>query len=291
MENMKNTKKRMMALLAGIVALALFAGTWAYFTSSSSIDNLLHTNSYGAKTLEEFTPGQALEPGVEIEKKVGVTNTGDYDLVVRVKFDEKWAREGVAFKEIAHSGAIDTVAYTAPSTWTATQVNDTDGVVPAGDETVVFKTLNPGGDWIKGGDGYWYYKTRLTAGQTTGNVLESIILASNADIGSNEVNTYYSTAAKATIEAAIAAGSYTPAQIEAMYGWTTTAPLDESTITYIKSESALAAGFAGYANADYTLTITTEVCQATSDAVAGSWDMAASAGANLPAIKAAWALG
>ena len=281
---MKLTSKKNIGFIAGILVLGLIVGVWAYFTSTSSIDNLLHTNSYGAKTQEEFTPGQVLEPGKEIEKKVAVTNTGDYDLVVRVSFAEKWARDGIDFKTIAYDGNIDTVEYSAgpPKAWTTSQDDATDGLTTLDNHSVVYKTFNPNDDWIKGDDGYWYFKTKLTSGQSTGNLLESIILASNTDIGKYEVTTYYSIANKVTIADAIAYGIIT----ETMYDWTTTKP-DDDLITFMKSESAVADGFEGYANADYTLTITTEVCQATKEAVDGSWTMTTG---NLLDIKSAWAL-
>ena len=285
---MKDRKKILTRVGAAALAIALLAATWAYFTSTSSIKNEMQTKSYGSKTVETFTPKQDMEPGKEIEKKVGVTNTGDYDLVVRVKMDEKWTFASGDPKEIAYNGKIDTVVYDAgpPESWTAKQTSDTDGNVDRTDaeETVVYKKMNLGSDWKKGSDGYFYYTVQLKAGQpTAANLLESIVLASNTDIGVYKSTVYYSTANKATIEQKIADGTIT----EADYGWVTAKPSDESKITFVKNETELEQGKEGYAKADYALTITTEVCQATQEAVDAEWGMAAP---DLLAIKTAWAL-
>ena len=284
---MKERKRKLKRIVAAMLALALIAVTWAFFTAKSTIENEMQTKSYGSKTIEEFTPKQDLEPGKEIDKKVGVTNTGDYALVVRVKMDEEWARNGVPFKEIAYTGPIDTVVYdaTPPEKWTAKQVDPKDGEVPTTDdeETVVYKKMNLGSAWKKGTDGYFYYTVKLEAGQTTSaNLLESIILASNTDIGIYTSDVYYSKADKSVIEQHIADGTIT----EAHYNWSLTKPADESEITYIKNETELSAK-QGYAKADYTLKITTEVCQATQEAVDAEWGMTAP---DLETIKTAWGL-
>ena len=281
---MKLSKRRATGFIAGMLALVLVAGTWAYFTSTSTIKNEMNTLKYGSKTIEEFTPGGDLEPGAKIDKKVGVTNTGEYDLVVRIKMDEQWSRGGTVLKTIGATGNIDTVTYSitpVDPTYTATQDSATDGLVNDDVHSIVYKSLNAV-QWVKGTDGYFYFKTKLTPNQTTATLMDFVALATNADIGKYETTAYYSTADKKTINDKITAGTI----VDADYGWVTTKPTPESSITFIKSENKLMSGFEGYASADYTLNITTEVCQATKEAVDASWAM-------LPAdaaIKAAWSL-
>ena len=285
---MKFSKKKITGFIAGILALALVVGSWAYFTAASTIKNEMNTLKYGSKTIEEFTPDTDMEPGAKIDKKVGVTNTGDYDLVVRIKLDEQWLRGGTPFKTIDFTGNIDTATYSATPvdpTYTATQANATDGLVIADTHTVVYKKLNATGgaaEWVKGTDGYFYYKTKLSANRTTATLMDFISLATNADIGKYETTEYYSTENKQAINDKIAADTITDAD----YNWTDVKPALESSITFIKSENELDADFMGYASAKYVLNITTEVCQATKEAVDASWGM-------LPAdaaIKTAWSL-
>ena len=310
-KNKKNQKK-FIVFAAGLLCVAMIAGTLAYYSSTASIDNVLKTQKYGNRTVENFTPEQNIEPGSQITKEVGVVNTGDYDLVVRIKMVETWSRGGTAF--ISHDSAdavFNTVARagTSPNfTYTASQYDfngagsgPIDGkVFEAGppahkDESVMYKFLNlvtSGTGWEDGGDGYWYYNALLGAGQGTGNLLEFLVFADNADMGKYDVTEYYSITAASVIAplqsaydaaAAAYAATPTPANKTAMdaalaaldgssgYNWTTTKPTNVSTITFVKSESAIDSDNGGYAQADYTLTIVTEVCQASTGAIDATW--------------------
>lgn len=273
---MKLSKKKAAGSVAGVLALTLVAGSWAYYTSTSKIDNNLHTNIYADRTVEEFTPDQEMEPGSEIIKKVGVENTGDYDLVVRIKMEESWSRgdeEMIGF--VSSDDKFGSVEKT-DSGYIAEQQDPADGQVD-GDESVIYKNLDLV-NWTDGGDGYWYYNDKLAPGAGTGELLNSIIMATNADMGKYDTpREYYSTADKAVVEAAKAvyeASQKTEedkAALEAAYGWVSAKPDDVSTITYIKSDNAIDQNAKGYAGADYKLSIITEVCQATRDAVSASW--------------------
>lgn len=312
---MKLSKKKIISLVAALLALTVVTGTWAYYNQTQSIDNELETSEYGSRIVEDFSPSQELEPGELVNKGVGVINTGDYALLARVKFDEKWQREGVVFKEIkfndknaAGDFLIGTVAAsgTPEDAWTAVQADAADGLVPtdATDESVVYKQLNLGTDWILGDDGYYYYAAQLAPGaKTNTNILEALRLASNADVGVYAETKYVSTAptaeydsayaaAKAAVEAKLGAGKATEAAIQdemaAWYGWIKEENYDAATngaFNYRMSDSALDASKAGYAKAGYTLTVTTEVLQATQEAVAADWS-------SVPAnVLAAWNLG
>jgi alternate signal-mediated exported protein len=301
--NVKKKMKRKTAIfLAGLLALIGVVGVWMYYTNTSSIDNLLHTKDYGNRTIEEFTPEEDWEPGETITKTVGVENTGDYPLVVRVKFDEKWLRGGTPFVTI---GSTTGISGTSPyigwiddatksgSLYTAIHGGTASDGLVAGDHTMVYKNLVGilGGSWEKGADGWYYYKSVLGAGASTSQLLDSITLASNVDLGAYISTTSYSITAptviaplKSAYDTAYAAWVATPnatteaakdaawAAYEAAFAWTTTPPA--SGITYQKTETSLDPSLQGYANADYTLTITTEVIQATSDAVAATWTTA-----------------
>lgn len=284
---MKFNKKKIISFCAALLALAIIAGSWAFYSSVSKIDNELQTKEYGDRIIEEFTPKQDLEPGKEITKKVGVTNTGDYDLVVRIKMSEKWERNDQTLISFdSDNAAFNTVTNT---TYIAKQGNDTDGLL-TNDETVMYKNLDLS-NWTDGKDGYWYYNNKLTPGATTGNLLESVIMATNTDIGHYAPAVkYYSVANKATVAAAQAiaedaqetyaknptadnktALDAANAALEDAYGWTSAKPADETTINFVKSENVIDKNAQGYSNANYTLTIITEVCQATKDAVTATW--------------------
>ena len=309
---MKNINKRTKLAVSALLLLTLIATTWAYFNQTSEIGNKFNTKNHGVETIEEFTPEQELLPGETIDKKVGVKNTGDYGLVVRIRFDEKWERGGSEIIAIssedngAFNNAIASAVMDGQGRVTSTQVHKTDGLV-AGDETVIYKNL-PGltdGTWTKGNDGYYYYKTILTAKQSTSSLLASITFAGDADLGfyAAPVEKYSTTASsvivslQATYNTTLAAyeadkdnaakeAAFKAAEtaLEAGYAWSTSKPADTSKITYQKVSTSVDPNRLGYSNANYTLTVVTQVCQATEEAVEEAWT-GMDAG-----VKAAWAL-
>lgn len=272
---MKIPKKKAAGFAAAALALAAIAGSWAYYTSTTGINNNLYTKSYADRTIEEFTPDQKIQPGSRITKKVGVENTGDYELAVRIRMDEKWTRDGrelIGFS--SDQPAFGSVVKAEPD-YTAVQGNASDGLL-TGDESVMYKELDLT-DWTAGGDGCWYYNRKLAPGKRTGNLLKSLVMATNADMGNYVTKDHYSTADKAAVAAAQNAYDRDPSEknraaLETAYAWTGTKPEDESTITFIKSENTLDPAAGGYADANYTLTITTEICQATKGAVQAAWN-------------------
>ena len=310
---MKNINKRTKVAISALMVLVLIAATWAYFTSESKIDNNFNTlGKYGMETIEKFTPERDIEPGVTIEKEVGVKNTGDGGLVVRVRLDEKWAREGTEFIAIssedngAFNGKIDSTVKDAQGKVTSTQVDKTDGAV-AGDATVMHKNLLgiSDGTWTKGNDGYYYYSTILAEKNTTSLLFDTITLAGDVDLGKygTPVESYSTTAYTVIVplqtayDAALlayeadkdnaglkAALATAQSNLDTAYAWSTTKPADTKTITYQKVATAPDPSAAGYAKANYTLTVITQVCQATEEAVDETWPGMDSA------VKTAWGL-
>ena len=294
---MKINKHSKLAIM-GLVILALVAATWAYFSSESTIDNDLQTKEYGTETIEKFTPDQEIEPGTTVNKEVGVKNTGDYGVVVRIRLDEAWSRNNVDFvnisseKDDAFNNAIASAVKDAGGQVTSTQTLKTDGDT-TGDETVMYKNLiglDTTDGWAEGDDGYYYYTKVLGAGEKTPLLFDKLTLAGDTDLGEYEEILKYSTTAIADIEPLevaydLALADYkadpddttkkadfeaAKTALEDEYAWTTTKPTDEE-ITYQKNETQVKAGAAGYAGADYKLTIVTQVCQATAEAVDATW--------------------
>jgi len=310
---MKNINKRTKIAISVLLSLTLLAATWAYFNQELNIDNQFNTANHGVETIEKFTPEQELLPGETIDKKVGVENTGDYGLVVRIRFDEKWERGGTELIAISSedngdfNDKINSAVVDGTGKVTSTQDDETDGLV-ADDESVIYKKL-PGledGTWVKGDDGYYYYTTILTKKAKTSSLLESITFAADADLGvySDATVAKYSVAdpddiapLEVAYETALANYEADPedaaletaldaakAALDSAYGWSESKPADTSTITFQKVVSSVDPSKAGYSSANYTLTVITQVCQATEEAVDETWaDMDA-------AVKAAWGL-
>lgn len=287
---MKVNKK--VAAVAGLGALALVGGSFAYYFESGSLDNPLSTGKYNTQLVEDFTPPtEDMKPGVNWDKVVGAQNTGDYPVLVRIKMEEKWVRKGAAdaYKEL-HSiedyAKFNTVkekvgAYSS-MTVTADQVNDKDGLTPVDDKTVVFKNILTNGDWVDGGDGYWYWNGVLekkgSDKDKTTALMDGLVMATNIDLGDYNTSEYY----------VILNDGQTP---DDNTTWTDAATITdangdgvvdvrdiaipEGKKLFRKSESELNTDAPGYADSNYTLTITSEFVQATEDAVVEHWGAAA----------------
>lgn len=85
---MKN-KKPLIALVL-LLLIGVVGGTFAYFTSSATFDNIFKTKPYGTVFTEEFESPDNWLPGQKVEKKVYAQNTGDVEVAVRLSYTEKW---------------------------------------------------------------------------------------------------------------------------------------------------------------------------------------------------------
>ena len=221
--------------------------------------------------------------------------------------------------------------------WTATQAREdgeTDGLTP-GDETVVRKNMADGYDnvWIYNeADGYWYYYRTLEAGEATEiDLLDSLSIASNIDLGHYVQSDFYYVSSEEIDKTEITDWKeykYLPAgstrvvipnpdweegmdeadkmimsdgpaiNIEnSFYGdQNNDGLLDAIDLAlilqdrgemaktdnlYRRNESKLDKDLLGYADANYTLTITSQFVQATPDAVAEAFPEAPKAIKNM----------
>lgn len=245
---MRNKKK--IAGVAGLTAIMLIGGVFAYFNQTMTVTNPFDTGKYDTNVSEDFKPkdGENWEPGAEVNKDITVNNTGDYDVLVRVKFDEKWVNKKDS-SIVKENNGMDDTTY---------QANATDGLIKD-DKSVVTKKLNKE-NWVyNANDGYWYYKVNLKAGENTGKFLDSVKLLEDADMGHYTVTKYYTTADTKPAETAI--GNDPATQWVAYNGNVPESAKHSMTVTK-QDESK-----PGYGNAKYTLTITAQTVQATDAAM------------------------
>lgn len=244
---MKNTKK--IKMMAGLLALALVAGTLAYFMKTMSVDNPFSTKKYGGETVEKFTPENEWEPGGQVTKEVQAKNTGDYDLYVRVKFDEKWERDGQVITGTELSSADKAKFFPA----------DADSSIAGGSSVYKHLAGVEDGSWTDGNDGYFYYKTKLGKNQMTSQLMDYVTLCKDANMGTYAV----SEMKYALVDANKTAEDLTDADYTL-----TSAPdvIPDGKVLYQKKVVSLDSANAGLAGANYTLTITTELLQANADA-------------------------
>lgn len=309
----------------GLGAVALIGGTFAYYNEAVSLDNLLRTGVYDNELVEDFTPPvDGVKPGATFSKIVGAQNTGTYPVMVRIKMEEKWQRadeNGNITEIISHSStdgtspenrgqAFLTIEKSDDGLFTATQGGDADGLV-AGDYTVVAKNFSStvaryendvtaNTNWIfNASDGYWYYNGILDSKQSTGNILESLTIATNIDLGHYIEKDYYYVGAPGLTKEDITADQWkeykinkdAAGEIESIIvGETEITKATEKTLgnndgmvnaidlakvvgangksnTLYRKNESLMDDNKGYADANYILTVTSQFVQATPDAL------------------------
>lgn len=82
--------KRLAVILAGSVMAVGFSSTWAYYSDTQSILNPFHTTNSSIDMIEDFNPAETILPGETVDKKPYFVNTGDTELVLRLKMDTYW---------------------------------------------------------------------------------------------------------------------------------------------------------------------------------------------------------
>lgn len=286
--------------IGGLAALAVVGGTWAFFTQDTTIHNKLTTDGmYGLNTTEKFNPGSEWAPGTEVEKKITVKNTGTGAVLVRVKMDENWAYKEAPDKLFGEWASGQTE-------FTNIQLDDPADGDPTDDpSSVVHKNLADNiqtettakvDKWYLAEDGYWYFCNKLEGGKVTVDLLNSITLDQNTDMGLISDAYYYADVKKD--ENGKTEQPEFPWKGEAEKNpWKLmlTATTDEEKkeaadkaqqILAEKAEGKTEYDFymtvetktddekKGYSDAGYTLNITTEAVQATPEAVAAEWTTA-----------------
>ncbi|MGC6770345.1 BsaA family SipW-dependent biofilm matrix protein [Enterococcus sp. LJL51] len=89
---MKQTKskKKWVAAATTLATVAVLAGTFAWFTSADSETNHFEGEIAGndVEVVENFIPPTDWKPGEDVNKDVSILNSGNYDSLIRVSFDE-----------------------------------------------------------------------------------------------------------------------------------------------------------------------------------------------------------
>lgn len=293
--------------IGGLAALAVVGGTWAFFTQDTTIKNKLSTseNSYGSTTVEKFNPGSKWEPGSVVDKEITVTNTGDYPIIARVKMDENWFRNNISiFNESDVQNEYRwwsgdnqaNVKGDRPFFDVAEDQGKEDKGNPDGDPTndtttVVEKTLVnesnklvEGKQWYLASDGYWYYLDVLTnveGEKSTEKLLDKIKLSEAVDMGKVGTTFYWIVADETTgvpgdeaewtehkADSEDAFSDWIAGQVES-----NDIKIPEGKALYTKVKSGIDTNARGYSDADYVLNITTDVLQATPEALSTWTDM------------------
>lgn len=204
----ENTKKksfkrvRTACLISLSTILVAFGITWAFYSDSPALANLLQTSNTSISMVEEYNPNTSFLPGETVPKVVSFQNTGNLDLFLRVQVppEEGWylSNEGVETKAEALSSArviknwsdAWTTKYGTAITWGDNQrirVKEQNVKNWAGDNGSECEWTDPFPATDKDGNTvyYRYYKKilkgtdnagNITSGGTTSPILNSITL-------------------------------------------------------------------------------------------------------------------
>ena len=143
MENKKSLIAIALVALVGIVGV-----TFAYFTSTATLNNPFQTGTYSTSVKETFISPDNWTPGTTTQKKVNVTNNGSVDIAVRATYTEQWtAKDGTKLDGVRNG------------------------------ERVALFTI--GADWDEGKDGYYYYKDILGEDETSTDFISSVTFNPN----------------------------------------------------------------------------------------------------------------
>jgi len=255
--------KRFLATVSAMAVVGVIAGSLAYWNQTHVIENPFETGGkYSSTVIEHFTPEEQWQPGVEVNKTVQVENTGEQDIIIRVKMDEKWVRKGTTtpYKELTTSpdGAVYVISQESPN----------DGLTE-NDNSVVIKNFSESENWVNGGDGWFYYKTNLPKGEITDSWLESVELLNDLDIGAQKVLHYVTTEMELNKETKWEL--YDPAL--GMPKELDGKPVLHSKSTVVYEKDIEGNELIGYLDSEYTLTITTQTVQATKEAVMATFEL------------------
>ena len=154
---MKNKKTLVAIVLLAIVGIV--GGTFAYFTSTDTFENVFGTKSYSMEVKETFESPEDWTPGTTTNKTVVATNKGDVEAAVRVSFEEKWvdaSGQTLALQDTnGQKAAIINFANDLNTKWTTVTEN---------------------------GKTYYYYKTKLAKNASTSSLINSVTFNPNVEI-------------------------------------------------------------------------------------------------------------
>ncbi|MDD4849240.1 MAG: BsaA family SipW-dependent biofilm matrix protein [Gemmiger sp.] len=156
---MKIKKRHLLLLVAMVFALGAVGGSWAYYTSANKADNRLVTLESGVVLKEIFNPADQWVAGEAKQKEVAFGNVGQADQVVRFKVVEKWFNNNGTPNNLA-----DDTVWVPKGTYTPQPV-----IIDYTSEI-----FGPNQTWVKGADGWYYYKKVLAVGATTPLVIKSV---------------------------------------------------------------------------------------------------------------------
>lgn len=279
---MKKNKKALMGL-AALAAVAAIGGTWAYWNQDLSAVNEFETGKYDTEITETFTPPAPGEwvPGVEVEKKVTVTNKGNVKLAALATVNQVWVRTedvidtsddnegkpippkaGEYFDLMFQNG--DVMEYASIVSW-GDEVVALDSVKDAAAEMGILTTVN-GLDAAEAAGKWVMVKAENTKDEEGKDTNSDGKGYSDVQFLYNGIIEAEGTEGKDATPMLLKGATLNKAINTTITSKKTTTSVDENGNTVTKTETTKNAAF-GYDSARYTMTINATTVQATKSAI------------------------
>ena len=162
-------EKKTIIILILVLTIGIVGLTIAYFSNSTSVNNVFTTQPYGTTVTENFTSPSNWLPGQEVDKTVVATNTGNVDEAVRISFEESWTPYNT-------SSTLNGWIHQDGSKSSHTTESEL-----ANDERVAVIDFDNDSDWDYE-DGYYYYKYKIAPGETTSSLIKSVTFNSKTKL-------------------------------------------------------------------------------------------------------------
>ena len=159
---MKNKKSIIIILL--VLCIGLAGLTIAYFSNSTTLDNLFSTKEYATTYTEEFVSPDNWLPGDTTDKTVIATNTGQVDQAVRISLSEEWK-----------SNNGDTLSGLIDSNGLLTDEEENS-------EKAAIINFSDNNDWTYD-NGYYYYNYKLAPNESTSSLIDSVTFNPKVTLG------------------------------------------------------------------------------------------------------------
>ena len=133
----KKTNKKPLIAIAVLAIIGIVGGTFAYFTSTATFQNLFQTATYQTVSTETFVSPTDWAPGTTTDKTITVKNEGSIPVGVQVCYNGSWSQGSGLAANLVTVNRANTSAWTQTSNTSSTSAisgcfvyNTTTGLAP-----------------------------------------------------------------------------------------------------------------------------------------------------------------
>ncbi|MEG0507406.1 MAG: BsaA family SipW-dependent biofilm matrix protein [Longicatena sp.] len=261
MKNTKNKKQNKVSIIAlsALLGVGLIAGSLAYFSTSSTFDNIFTVGKPAGGIVETFdNPSkEQVARGGEFKKSAQAINTGETPLLARAKITAVWKKAdgSVINDNTLGVGGENAAKLMFGNTAPTADFSKNLYTSFANDVTAAEQAATASAPWFYSTDGYFYLKNKVEKGTSSVALLNAINV--NTNIANTTVTTYDLKYSNGTTDITISQPTAAEAVTQFNTDYGTAHPGTKYTIT-----SKSVATYPDYEGATLTVTIKGDVIQA-----------------------------